>query len=224
MVTWNLKVIVYPWVTNFPDTSWWKQWNFRPPKPTEKVEKFGFGSRTGVWWRGWNSPEGAFHGSCFHLILEGIRRLAAKNLAIKETSKLSILTCHRFLRKKTLVVAADREGFEAGAEGDCDVGAKVIVTISIGCRIVGAPIVCNQTLDDKFRLDWKKYGTGQDTEEELGAQERISVIVVVGDRVNAALRTQIGDRLQLQEQNGGVLQMLQAIQEHADVIPAYERQ
>jgi hypothetical protein len=35
--------------------------------------------------------------------------------------------------------------------------------------------------------------------------------IQVGDCVNAALRTQIGDRLQLQEQNGGVLQMLQAI-------------
>jgi hypothetical protein len=37
--------------------------------------------------------------------------------------------------------------------------------------------------------------------------------IQVGDRVNGALRTQIGDRLRLQEQNGGVLRMLQAIQE-----------
>jgi hypothetical protein len=36
--------------------------------------------------------------------------------------------------------------------------------------------------------------------------------IQVGDRVNAALRTQIGDRLRLQEQNSGVLRMLQAIQ------------
>jgi hypothetical protein len=35
----------------------------------------------------------------------------------------------------------------------------------------------------------------------------------LGDRVNAALRTQIGDRLRLQEHNGGVLRMLEAIQQ-----------
>ncbi|KAJ7930835.1 hypothetical protein B0H13DRAFT_1858354 [Mycena leptocephala] len=38
----------------------------------EKVEKFGFGSRIGAWWGGWNSPEGAFYGSHFCLILEGM--------------------------------------------------------------------------------------------------------------------------------------------------------
>ncbi|KAJ6627693.1 hypothetical protein B0H10DRAFT_2210209 [Mycena sp. CBHHK59/15] len=46
----------------------------------------------------------------------------------------------------------------------------------------------------------------------------------LGDRVNAALRTQIGDRLRIQEQNGGVLWMLEAIQQHSDVIPPAERQ
>lgn len=35
----------------------------------------------------------------------------------------------------------------------------------------------------------------------------------LGDRVNAALRTQIGDRLRLQEHNGSVLRMLEAIQQ-----------
>ncbi|KAJ7355286.1 hypothetical protein DFH08DRAFT_954780 [Mycena albidolilacea] len=44
------------------------------------------------------------------------------------------------------------------------------------------------------------------------------------DRVNAALRTQIGDRLRLREHNGGVLRMLEAIQQHSDVIPPAERQ
>ncbi|KAJ7740477.1 hypothetical protein DFH07DRAFT_751592 [Mycena maculata] len=44
------------------------------------------------------------------------------------------------------------------------------------------------------------------------------------DRVNTALRTQIGDRLCLQEQNGGVLRLLQSIQQHADVIPVAEHQ
>ncbi|KAJ7195202.1 hypothetical protein GGX14DRAFT_575732 [Mycena pura] len=46
----------------------------------------------------------------------------------------------------------------------------------------------------------------------------------LGDRVNAALHTQIGDRLRLQEQNGGVLRILEAIHQHADVIPVPERQ
>ncbi|KAJ7769546.1 hypothetical protein B0H14DRAFT_3509459 [Mycena olivaceomarginata] len=46
----------------------------------------------------------------------------------------------------------------------------------------------------------------------------------LGDCVNAALRTQIGDRVRLQEQNGGVLRMLEAIQQHSDVIPTAERQ
>ncbi|KAJ6552901.1 hypothetical protein B0H19DRAFT_899411, partial [Mycena capillaripes] len=63
----------------------------------------------------------------------------------------------------------------------------------------------------------------------------------LGDRVNAALRTQIGDRVRLHEQNSGVLRMLEAIQQgrltshlfclsltqlpqHSDVIPAAERQ
>ncbi|KAF7335038.1 Integrase catalytic domain-containing protein [Mycena venus] len=47
----------------------------------------------------------------------------------------------------------------------------------------------------------------------------------LGDRVNAALHTQIGDRLRLQEQNSGVLRLLEAIhQKHADVIPVAERQ
>ncbi|KAJ6540378.1 hypothetical protein B0H19DRAFT_1268968 [Mycena capillaripes] len=45
----------------------------------------------------------------------------------------------------------------------------------------------------------------------------------LGDRVNAALHTQIGDRLRLQEQNGGVLRLLEAIQQHSDVIPVAER-
>ncbi|KAJ6449089.1 hypothetical protein DFH09DRAFT_1352771 [Mycena vulgaris] len=44
------------------------------------------------------------------------------------------------------------------------------------------------------------------------------------DRVNAALHTQIGDRLRLQEQNGGVLRLLQSIQQHAAVIPVAEGQ
>ena len=37
--------------------------------------------------------------------------------------------------------------------------------------------------------------------------------VQLGDRVNAALHTQIGDRLRLQEQHGGVLRLLEAIQQ-----------
>ncbi|KAJ7510791.1 hypothetical protein B0H11DRAFT_1900155 [Mycena galericulata] len=45
----------------------------------------------------------------------------------------------------------------------------------------------------------------------------------LSDRVNAALRTQIGDRLRLQEQNSRVLHLLEAIQQHAGVIPAAER-
>ncbi|KAJ7504863.1 hypothetical protein B0H11DRAFT_1904937 [Mycena galericulata] len=44
----------------------------------------------------------------------------------------------------------------------------------------------------------------------------------LSDCVNAALRTQIGDRLRLQEQNSGVLHLLKAIQQHAGV-PAAER-
>jgi hypothetical protein len=35
----------------------------------------------------------------------------------------------------------------------------------------------------------------------------------LGDRVNAALHTQIGDRLRLQEQHRGVLRLLEAIQQ-----------
>ncbi|KAJ7017241.1 hypothetical protein C8F04DRAFT_923419, partial [Mycena alexandri] len=50
------------------------------------------------------------------------------------------------------------------------------------------------------------------------------VFMQLGERVNAALHTQIGDRLRLQEQHGGVLRMLEAIQQHADVIPPAERQ
>ncbi|KAJ7657686.1 hypothetical protein DFH06DRAFT_1131464 [Mycena polygramma] len=46
----------------------------------------------------------------------------------------------------------------------------------------------------------------------------------LGDRVNATLRTQIGDRLRVQEQSSGALWMLEAIQQHSDVIPAAERQ
>ncbi|KAF7358806.1 Integrase catalytic domain-containing protein [Mycena sanguinolenta] len=46
----------------------------------------------------------------------------------------------------------------------------------------------------------------------------------LGDRVNGALHTQIGDRLRLQEQNSGVLRLLAAIHEHSDVIPPAERQ
>ncbi|KAJ7355297.1 hypothetical protein DFH08DRAFT_653173, partial [Mycena albidolilacea] len=46
----------------------------------------------------------------------------------------------------------------------------------------------------------------------------------LGDRVTAALHTQIGDRLRLQEQHSGVLQMLDAIHQHSDVIPVPERQ
>ncbi|KAJ7472938.1 hypothetical protein B0H11DRAFT_2195834 [Mycena galericulata] len=45
----------------------------------------------------------------------------------------------------------------------------------------------------------------------------------LSDRVNAALRTQIGDHLRLQEQNSGVLHLLEAIQQYAGVIPAAER-
>ncbi|KAJ6622372.1 hypothetical protein B0H10DRAFT_2214508 [Mycena sp. CBHHK59/15] len=46
----------------------------------------------------------------------------------------------------------------------------------------------------------------------------------LGDHVNTALSTQIGDRLHIQEQNGGVLRMLEAIQQHFNVIPLAERQ
>ncbi|KAJ7818066.1 hypothetical protein B0H14DRAFT_3474124 [Mycena olivaceomarginata] len=46
----------------------------------------------------------------------------------------------------------------------------------------------------------------------------------LGDRMNAALHTQIGDRLRLQEQSSGVLHMLDAIHQHSDVIPASERE
>ena len=64
----------------------------------------------------------------------------------------------------------------------------------------------------------------------------------LGDRVNGALHTQIGDRLCLQEQNSGVLRLLAAIHQvrdlsmfcwrnvlkslfqHSDVIPPAERQ
>jgi hypothetical protein len=53
-------------VTNFTD-------NFTgPPKSMEQVEKFGFGSRTGAWWKGWNSPESVFRGRRFRLILGGM--------------------------------------------------------------------------------------------------------------------------------------------------------
>ncbi|KAJ7483792.1 hypothetical protein B0H11DRAFT_2231939 [Mycena galericulata] len=45
----------------------------------------------------------------------------------------------------------------------------------------------------------------------------------LSDRVNAALHTQSGDHLRLQEQNSGVLHLLEAIQQHAGVIPAAER-
>ncbi|KAF8131742.1 hypothetical protein K438DRAFT_1788206 [Mycena galopus ATCC 62051] len=46
----------------------------------------------------------------------------------------------------------------------------------------------------------------------------------LADRVNLALHTQIGDRLRIQEQNSGVLRMLESIHQHADVIPVAERQ
>ncbi|KAJ7772766.1 hypothetical protein B0H14DRAFT_3589988 [Mycena olivaceomarginata] len=46
----------------------------------------------------------------------------------------------------------------------------------------------------------------------------------LGDRVNAALHTQIGDRLRLQEQSSGVLRMLDAIHQHSDMIPVSERE
>ncbi|KAJ7657962.1 hypothetical protein B0H17DRAFT_1213354 [Mycena rosella] len=46
----------------------------------------------------------------------------------------------------------------------------------------------------------------------------------LGDRVNAALRTQIGDQLRLQEQHGGVLQLQEAIQQHIHIIPPAEWQ
>ncbi|KAJ6605746.1 hypothetical protein B0H10DRAFT_2440176 [Mycena sp. CBHHK59/15] len=46
----------------------------------------------------------------------------------------------------------------------------------------------------------------------------------LGDRVNAALRTQIGDRVRIQEQHGAVLQLLEAIHQHTDLIPVAECQ
>ncbi|KAJ6605986.1 hypothetical protein B0H10DRAFT_1886486, partial [Mycena sp. CBHHK59/15] len=46
----------------------------------------------------------------------------------------------------------------------------------------------------------------------------------LGDRVNAALRTQIGDRVRIQEQHGAVLRLLEAIHQHTDLIPVAERQ
>jgi hypothetical protein len=45
--------------------------------------------------------------------------------------------------------------------------------------------------------------------------------IQLGDRVNAALRTQVGDRLRLSEQNSGVLRMLQATQEVLNDLSLY---
>ncbi|KAJ7070526.1 hypothetical protein C8F01DRAFT_382382 [Mycena amicta] len=46
----------------------------------------------------------------------------------------------------------------------------------------------------------------------------------LGQRVDRALHTQIGDRARLHEQNSSVFVFLQAVQQHADVIPVAERQ
>jgi hypothetical protein len=55
-----------------------------------------------------------------------------------EPSKLGVLAHHRSLRQKKpaeACIVLNGEGFEAGLEGNPDIGAEVIATISIGCRI-----------------------------------------------------------------------------------------
>jgi hypothetical protein len=53
------------WATKFTDNS------TGPPKPMETVEKIGFGSRTGAWWRGWNRSAELIHGSEKPIMLGG---------------------------------------------------------------------------------------------------------------------------------------------------------
>jgi hypothetical protein len=69
---------------------------------------------------------------------------------MEEASKLSVLAHHRSLRQKKpaeACIVLNGEGFEAGLEGNPDIGAEVIATISIGCRIGLAPVVDNEALN-----------------------------------------------------------------------------
>lgn len=74
------------------------------------------------------------------------RMSTSKELPMNPTSKLCILTHRRILRQKKLAEASivcNLESLEAGPEGDNDIWAVVIVTISISCRIILTPVVRN---------------------------------------------------------------------------------
>ena len=91
-----------------------------------------------------------------HIVLRrSVGQHTRKNLAVEETSKLGVLTRNRGLRQEKLAEASivcNGKSLEAGAEGDGDIGTKVVPTIDIGCRIVLAPIMDDETLA-RFKFD-----------------------------------------------------------------------
>lgn len=63
--------------------------------------------------------------------------------------KCRIPTCYRVLGEKNMAkasVVCDGESFETRPKGDNYLGTVIFATIIIGCRIIFAPVMRNETL------------------------------------------------------------------------------
>jgi hypothetical protein len=84
-------------------------------------------------------------------------------------------------------------------------GAVIIVLMSVSSAW------SHQLPDLSLPFSWRTMADDGPMLVPLHLETVQIAFMQLGDRVNAALHTQIGDRLRLQEQSSGVLRMLDAI-------------